>query len=321
MTVNLEPLAMSRETVRQVALGVDRYELMRARFGRQAADLKRKPRSAGVTTVRALERVEVDHFLCDVHLVDEKTGSRLGRPWLTLVIDHYSGLVLGYHLSFAPPSAASVLAALRHAILPKELSFDVNEAKQDQSPQVRWQAFGIPDLVVVDNGLDLTSNGVREACLALGIDILFTPPRSPWYKGVVERFGRTLNSRFIHWTPGTTLGKATSDRNYDGAEHAALTFDAFKQLLERYIVTIHNKTPRRTGTKAPDRLFLESCQRWPVRIPTSQAEFDAAVALEFTHKLQQSGLKWLGLQYQNEQLGALWNRSPAGTRLSFKVNP
>lgn len=34
MTVNLEPLAMSRETVRQVALGVDRYELMRARFGR-----------------------------------------------------------------------------------------------------------------------------------------------------------------------------------------------------------------------------------------------------------------------------------------------
>lgn len=130
MTVNLEPLAMSRETVRQVALGVDRYELMRSRFGRQAADLKRKPRSAGVTTVRALERVEVDHFLCDVHLVDEKTGSRLGRPWLTLVIDHYSGMVLGYHLSFAPPSAASVLAALRHAILPKELSFDVTEAKQ-----------------------------------------------------------------------------------------------------------------------------------------------------------------------------------------------
>ena len=66
-----------------------------------------------------LERVELDHFLCDVHLVCGKTGAALGRPWLTLAVDHYSGMVVGYHLTFAPPSAASVLAALRHAIVPK----------------------------------------------------------------------------------------------------------------------------------------------------------------------------------------------------------
>lgn len=118
-TLDFQPLKVSHETVRQVALGVDRYAVMRKRFGRQAADIKRKPRAAGVVTTRPLERVELDHFLCDVHLVCEKTGKRLGRPWLTLAVDHYSGMVLGYHLTFAPPSAASVLAALRHAILPK----------------------------------------------------------------------------------------------------------------------------------------------------------------------------------------------------------
>ena len=80
---------------------------------------KRSPRSAGATTVRPLERVEIDNFLLYVHVLCPKTGVRLGRPWLTLAIDHYSGMVLGYHLSFAPPSSASVLAALRHAILPK----------------------------------------------------------------------------------------------------------------------------------------------------------------------------------------------------------
>lgn len=122
MTTTIDAFSISHESVRQIALTVDRYQVMRARFGRRAADTKRKPRGAGVTTTRALQRVEVDHFLCDVHLVCEKTGVRLGRPWLTLVIDHYSGMVLGYHLSFAPPSAASVLAALRHAILPKEMS-------------------------------------------------------------------------------------------------------------------------------------------------------------------------------------------------------
>ncbi|WP_298829463.1 hypothetical protein [uncultured Piscinibacter sp.] len=113
------PLRVSRETVRQIALGVDRYQIMRSRWGRSVADAKRKPRSAGVVTTRPLERVELDHFLCDVHLVCHRTGVPLGRPWLTLAVDHYSGMVVGYHLSFAPPSAASVLACLRHSILPK----------------------------------------------------------------------------------------------------------------------------------------------------------------------------------------------------------
>lgn len=196
-----------------------------------------------------------------------------------------------------------------------------DKAELSSDTPLNWPAFGIPDLVVVDNGLDLTSVRVREACIALGTDLLFTPPRSPWYKGVIERFGGTMNTRFVHWCPGTTLGEPTSDLGYNGADHATLSFDAFRSLLERYIVTIHNKTPRRTGSKSPERLFLESLQLWPVRVPASQDDFDAAVALEFTRILRQTGLEFLGLQYQSDELGSLWNRSPPGMRLSFKVNP
>lgn len=127
MSFNLNPLKVSRESVRKIALNIDQYDVMNSRYGRRAADTKRGPRAAGVVTTRPLERVEMDHFLCDVHLVCEKTGIRLGRPWLTLAVDHYSGMVLGYYLSFAPPSAASVLAALRHAILPKTNFTSTNE--------------------------------------------------------------------------------------------------------------------------------------------------------------------------------------------------
>lgn len=184
-----------------------------------------------------------------------------------------------------------------------------------------WQAFGVFDLLVVDNGLDLTSGGTREACAALGIDLLFTPPRSPWYKGTVERFGRTMNTRLVHWLPGTTLGKATSDLGYNGADEAVLTFPVFKELLEQYITTIHNKTPSRKRVLSPERMFINGCQSWPVRVPTSMSEFDAAVALSKNAVLQQSGLTFLRLQYQSDSLGDLWNRSPKGTRLQFKVNP
>lgn len=118
-TVGLRVLSVSYETVRKIWNEQDASELTRRRHGRVVAEKKHAPRVAGVRTVRPLERVEIDNFLLDVHVLCPKTGVRLGRPWLTLAIDHYSGMVLGYHLSFAPPSSASLLAALRHAILPK----------------------------------------------------------------------------------------------------------------------------------------------------------------------------------------------------------
>ena len=127
-SVKFAPFQVSRETARQVALCVDRYQIMRRRYGRQAADVKRKPRGVGVLTTRPLERVELDHFLLDIHLVCGRTGVSLGRPWLTLAVDHYSGMVLGYHLTFGAPSAASVLAALRHAILPKHGDISASSA-------------------------------------------------------------------------------------------------------------------------------------------------------------------------------------------------
>jgi putative transposase len=192
---------------------------------------------------------------------------------------------------------------------------------REELDTVPWQACGIMDQLVVDNGLDLTSHGVQDCCTALGIDLLFTPARSPWYKGVIERFGRTLNTRFIHWLPGTTLGKPTSDLNYNGRDDATFTIETFELLLEQYIRTVHNQSPRRTKDGTPTRRYLRGIAEWPVRLPLSMDEFDAACALTRVATLRQTGLTFAGLQYQNTALGQLWNRVPQGTRLTFKVNP
>lgn len=187
--------------------------------------------------------------------------------------------------------------------------------------EIPWPACGIMDNLVVDNGLDLTSNGVQDSCTALGINLVFTPPRTPRYKATIERAGGTLNTRFIHWLPGTTLAGAVPDPKYNAREHATLTDDAFELLLEQYIRSMHNQTPRREKDGRPVRRFLAGIADWPARVPASIEEFDAACALTRDAVLRQTGLTFLGLQYQNEALGALWNRVPAGTRLTFKVNP
>jgi hypothetical protein len=43
----------------------------------------------------------------------------MGQPWLSLLIDYYSRMVVGFCLGFEPPSYAVIMEALRHAILPK----------------------------------------------------------------------------------------------------------------------------------------------------------------------------------------------------------
>jgi putative transposase len=202
----------------------------------------------------------------------------------------------------------------------KGVEFD-KTALSEALRAIPWPACGVMDDLVVDNGLDLTSNGVQDACTALGINLHFTPPRSPWYKGTIERAGGTFNTRFIHWIPGTTLGEATADRQYNAGDHAVLSDDHFELLTQVYIRLIHNFTPRREKVGSGVRRYLNGIAEWPVRVPTSMDELDAACALTRTATLRATGLIFLGLQYQNDELGELWNRVSAGTRLTFKVNP
>jgi len=308
-------LKVSRETVRQIALGIDAYELTRARYGRKAADRNRKPRTGKVRTYRPLERAEIDNFLVDVHLVDDE-GVRQGRPWLTIVIDRHTGMVLGYYLSFAAPSTASMLAALRHAILPKAA-----EVLAILGPGHSWLACGIMDMLAMDNGSDFKSKGGTQALAALVCEPFFCPPRAPWYKALIERLGGSVNTRFIHWLPGTTLGKVIRDVEYDPKKHATFTFDQFNRLLFKYFVTIHNHTIPRGKTLSPHNSWLRHLAQWPIRMPESLEALDLALSLIYTRTLRQTGVELFGLQFNSDELGEVWNRVSAGTVVTFRVTP
>ena len=106
-----------------------------------------------------LGEVEIDHTSLDLIIVDDKTFLPIGRPNLTCLVDKCSRAILGFSLSFEPPSELSVIRAIRQAIFPKatlnELSEIVNE----------WQPFGIPITLVVDNGLEFHSGMLRQLYL------------------------------------------------------------------------------------------------------------------------------------------------------------
>jgi hypothetical protein len=96
-----------------------------------------------------LERVECDHTMLDLMIVDTETRLTLGRPRLTAMLDTYSRIVHGSHISFYHPSYLSLMQSLRHVNNPKDYV-------RNHYPEIKndWPAYGLPELLVVDNGTD-----------------------------------------------------------------------------------------------------------------------------------------------------------------------
>ena len=190
-----------------------------------------------------------------------------------------------------------------------------------KSDPALWPCFGIPESIAIDNGKDYLSMAFKKSCLHLGIEIINCPPRRPWFKAVIERFGRTINVRLIHWLKGTTKGLIKKHIEYDAQKAARIHVDDFFELLDQYVVDIHNHSPRRNKRGTPLQRWLEGIAKYPPRLPISKDEFDATVALHLTRVLRQNGISYMYLQYNNMALGKIWHHIGDNKPVSIRVNP
>jgi len=177
--------------------------------------------------------VQIDHTPVDLILVDDTYRKPIGRPWITVAIDVYSRMIVGYYLSFDPPSETSVAMCVAHAILPKDDWLRLHNVEGT------WESYGFMDKIHVDNGADFRSETLKLACQAYSIDLEFRPVRRPQYGGHIERLIRTLVTK-MHTLPGTTYSNVKERDGYDSEKNAVLTFSEFEEWLVRFICNVYN---------------------------------------------------------------------------------
>lgn len=178
--------------------------------------------------------IQIDHTPADVILVDDIYRKPIGRPWITLAIDVYSRMVVGYYLSFDPPSETSVAMCVAHALLPKDEWLLLHKV------DAQWPVWGIPKTIHVDNGADFRSNNFQKSCLMYGINLEFRPVKQPRYGGHIERMLGTL-LREIHDLPGTTFSSIKSREGYDSEKHAAMTKSEFEEWFVGLICRLYHQ--------------------------------------------------------------------------------
>jgi len=305
-------------TVYRMLARADVYEHVALREGKNVADRRLRLNKAGVQCNRILERVEIDHTPLDLFLIDERTWLPLGRPTLTVVVDHFSRMLLGYHVSFDSPSAAAVMAALRHAILPKTAAVP---ALANISTTQEWPCYGRPDVLVVDNGLEFHGRDLESVCFDLDIRIQYCPKHQPRFKGVVERYLKTINYFLAHQLPGTSFARMHHRGDYDPLKHAVLTLAEFKHIFEKWVIDIYAQQIHRSLGVTPWHKWEEGLRHRTPGLPADFRDLQRRIGLTEERSLRRDGIWLHGIRYCGDELQNILARCGEGVRVRVLFDP
>lgn len=306
----------TRRLVTRMITDISAFDRCAARYGRLAA-MKRYRYVKGHKVANApLEKVEIDHTQLDVLVVDETSLLPLGRPWLTVCIDQFSRCILGVYIGFEPPGYLPVSKCLKTVITPKTWLAD-----QYKGIVHTWAAHGVMETLIVDNGMEFHSVSLENACYSLGIEIIYSPRRTPWFKPYVERVIGTLNREVAHGRPGTTFSSILERSDYDSSKHAVVRYSVLKEAIYKWVVDVYHQRPHRSLGVSPAAMWDSSIAPEDIRLADDPTRLDAILGASEVRTLTHKGIELYGLIYNSPQLAEL-RRSHAETLdVDVRVDP
>lgn len=230
---------------------------------------------------------------------------------MTVAIDRFSRVIMGFYISFHAPSSFSVLQCLKRAILPKEVWLA-------RFPDIKgeWPARGIPELIACDNGMDLHSDAFEEICLEMGIELLYCPGGEPWMKGAVERYFRTQNS-LIHSLPGTVFSNVDERGAYPSEDLAAIDMETLVRLITKWIVEVYHLDDYEKRRIPPLVKWKKGEDERIIEMPAYPQQLEILVGVPAKRTLFHYGVEVDNLRYNCPELQLL--RARAGGTPSIKL--
>lgn len=306
----------TRRAIKRAIQTIPAFDRCVARYGREVANKRFRTVLGHRITKSPLERVEVDHTPLDFIVVCDKSSLPLGRPYLTVMIDDYSRCVLGFYISFEPPSYFTVARCLEMALMPKSKLLAAY-------PEIvsEWNAHGVMQTLVVDNGAEFHSKSLENACFALGIELSYAPRKTPWFKGKVERFFRTINDGVVHKLPGTTFSNILDRGDYDSSKMTVVSLAELRSILYRWVVDIYHQKIHRTLAAPPAVVWERSISSEDIRVPTNPDELAMVTGKSESRVLGEHGIELYGLRYNSPEMSQLRRKFSERMHVEVRVNP
>lgn len=292
---------VDRSTLIRRILDIPSFERDAALHGVQAARTNHRVATGKLPSSFALEFVEIDHGQLDLYVIDDILMIPLGIPWLTVLRDRHTGIILGLYISFRKTSLQSIFGGVRHSITPHNR---VAELWPDVSSP--WPS-GFGYTYVMDRGADFISPRLRLAIRHLGSDVQYCERRIAWQKGPVERYIGVTNSTLVESLPGRTYPFRKAPPGYDARSQAVLRFSTFVYLVHKWVAEVYHHKPHSRKLASPLERWSVSVAAMPVpAVPTAEA-LVVMTGEAHTRKISQEGLIHNWLTYTSPVLQDICN--------------
>lgn len=180
------------------------------------------------------QRFEVDTFIADIFLVDDEIGITIGRPRVYLIVDTFSGLVVGVYVTINETDYAHVARALHAAFSNLSEYAALFGLTIDKAA---CPGKGIPEEICGDNK-ELVAKAAK--LLPEVVDVGIARAYRGDDKGTVEITSSLLQSGHIMlYREGCTEGPKGRCED-DPAKSAKVRVYTFTRELLRYVIGVHN---------------------------------------------------------------------------------
>ena len=254
-----------------------------------------------ISATRPLELAIIDTTPLDVHVLDSRLLLPLGRPYLTACIDVYSRMLLGWFITFEPPSLYSVMATLKR----------VNRHKgyvRKLYPQIKrpWDAWGCPTEILLDRDWAHQSPSFQHSMTELGTEVHYAPGDNPQYKTIGERWFRTVNQGLIHKLAGAVRYNVYVMRQVglNPAKDALITFEDLNELLHEFNEVYSYDTHDGIGA-IPARLWHEGLAVQRRRWIKDVGALDHVLGRVDTATISGNGIKFKNMRWHDESVTSL----------------
>jgi putative transposase len=294
---------------------LDDHDVIEARYGKKIADEKYRAVLQGPRPTRPLERVECDHTTTDLFVIDPVNWLPIGRPFLTWMICAYTKMILGFYISFNPPSYLTVMECLKHTIRSKTYV-------RGKYPNIRndWNTYGIPEVLVVDNAREFHGRNLEDACHQLGIVLQFGQRGKPWFRATVERSYRTVATQLHHQLPGTAFSNIFEKADYEPGKTAIITPDTLDEVTHKWVADIYQVSGHRGIRDVPALRWEKGIAEWPPALPVNSEFLDVALGYTEERVVSNRGIELDNLFYNDEDL-AMVRRTRDRGKVIVKRNP
>ena len=225
--------------------------IVRRREGKARAEARFLGLPGSFAAERAMQFVQIDHTKVDVTVVDPIERLPIGRPILTIGVDVFTRMVVGFYLSLEAPSVTSVALCLTHAVMDKTAWL------AERGIAAAWPTSGLPECIHVDNGAEFHARAFKRGCADHGVAITYRPPGTPRFGGHIERLiGSMMGS--VHLLPGTHFSNVAEKGDYDPEARAVMTMRELETYLALEIVGSYHAGVHRGLGRPPIAAWREA---------------------------------------------------------------